>query len=108
MFYSNELLCLKGGRFGLIWYLAINNPFKDSSTLTKRGGRGRYGSSAVSLSEILSVDLKPVLHDLLRRLPIDSPEAFSLRLSATLLIGTVRCHVIRVRKLKRKIPLLFD
>ncbi|PIA16657.1 hypothetical protein COEREDRAFT_86746 [Coemansia reversa NRRL 1564] len=82
MFYSQDLLCRRGGRFGVIWLLA-----------TSGGNSRRLG---VNNRELMAIDIARTCTEI-----IVPPVPLSLRLSSTLLIGLVRA-------LARKSDLLFS
>ncbi|KAJ2083432.1 R8 protein [Coemansia sp. RSA 988] len=81
MFYSQDLLCKRGGRFGAIWLLAT------SGETSRRLG--------ITTKELIAVNISRTCADI-----IVPPVPLSLRLSSTLLIGLVRA-------LARKTHLLF-
>lgn len=70
MFYSQDLLCRRSGRFGSIWILA--------TTSNSRCSKGRY----ISNKEISNIDIPRICVDI-----IHPPAPLSLRLTSTLLIG---------------------
>ncbi|KAJ2354519.1 R8 protein [Coemansia sp. RSA 2618] len=68
MFYSQDLLCRRNGRFGAVWLLAMSN------------GRTRWQS--VGSRELAAIDIPQTCADI-----VAPPAPLSLRLTATLLVG---------------------
>ncbi|KAJ2844582.1 R8 protein, partial [Coemansia brasiliensis] len=68
MFYSQDLLCRRNGRFGAVWLLAISN------------GRSRW--HGIGNREIAAIDISQTCADI-----ISPPVPLSLRLTSTLLVG---------------------
>ncbi|KAJ2721667.1 R8 protein [Coemansia sp. D1744] len=68
MFYSQDLLCRRNGRFGAIWLLAMTN------------GRARWQS--VSNRELAGINIRQTCADI-----VAPPVPLSLRLTSTLLVG---------------------
>ncbi|KAI9473122.1 R8 protein [Coemansia sp. RSA 989] len=80
MFYSQDLLCRRNGRFGAVWLLATS------------GGRSRW--NGIGNREIAAIDISRTCADI-----ISPPVPLSLRLTSTLLVGLSRA-------LERKLHLL--
>ncbi|KAJ2451467.1 R8 protein [Coemansia sp. RSA 2336] len=80
MFYSQDLLCRRNGRFGAVWLLATSD------------GRSRW--NGIGNREIAAIDISRTCADI-----ISPPVPLSLRLTSTLLVGLSRA-------LERKLHLL--
>ena len=93
MYYSSDLLCLKGGKFGAIWILGIT-----------KSDRGK--EKDLPGSKVHSVDISSTSKALLDLLPIGSNH-ISLFLASTLSLGTVKCFELQVRNNFRLLILWF-
>ena len=117
MFYSVDLLSLKGGRMNIIWLLGMQRLYHRESSVAltftyqgqeradqeKEGGTSQSGSKGPmqgACEEVVSTIIT-IRHLLLSRFPVQGKEkSFSLRMSATLVYGVcinlrVQCEELR-------------
>ena len=83
MYYSSDLLNLRGGKFHVIWMLGCKKEDKDKD---------------LSLAKIHKTNLADIAKELSEMLP-RGPSQISLFLASTLSFGTVKCLYIKVRLL---------
>ena len=83
MYYSSDLLNIKGGKFHVIWFLGC-----------KKDDKGH--DKDLSASKIYKTELSKVVRELKELLP-RGPSHMSLFLASTLCFGTVKCLYIQVR-----------
>ncbi len=103
MFYSHDLLRLNG-KFAVVWLLG-NAPGAHSANRRRSGGGG--GGGRVSKSDVLRTDIGAVCLEICALLPVTSSNRghVSLRMAATLYLGTVDCHARQVQFLIRDMRL---
>ncbi len=96
MFYSHDLLRLNGGKFGVIWMLG-NSPGARGSNR-----RSRADGSKVSKADIMRTDVRKICLEVAALLPTSHRQHISLRMAATLYMGTVDCHARQVGERQRE------
>jgi len=95
MFYSKDLLCVRGGKFSTIWLVATS---KDKNAVIKK-----------KKSDLLKTNMAQLCHEISAMLPVRGKErSFSLRTSSILVCGT--CITLRVmaEDLRRSVLLLLS
>ena len=82
MFYSADLLSIRGGKFSTVWLMG--------------NSRDRKQSAKNKRIEIRKIDISAICEEMLKMLPVHGKEkSFSLRLSSILLYGT--CVIYRYK-----------
>ena len=82
MFYSADLLSIRGGKFSTVWLMG--------------NSRDRKQTAKNKRIEIRKIDIGSICEEMLKMLPVHGKEkSFSLRLSSILLYGT--CVVYRYK-----------
>ena len=97
MFFSKDLLSVKGGKFGTIWLLATT---KDRKTVVKK-----------KRAELIRTDMSKLCMELRRMFPVQRKEkSFSLRTSSILMYGDGICINLSVisEDLRRAVMLLLS
>ena len=83
MFYSTDLLNVRGGQFNLIWLMSTTH---DSKNLAKKRQK-----------ELLAANLGKLCEGISRMLPVTGKEkSFSLRTSSYLVHGLTVCFKLKV------------
>ena len=78
MFYSADLLSIRGGKFSTVWLMG--------------NSRDRKQTAKNKRIEIRKIDIASICKEMLKMLPVHGKEkSFSLRLSSILLYGTSLC-----------------
>ena len=86
MFYSNDLLSLRGGKFGIVWFLATS---KDRAAAVKK-----------KRALVVQTDLALLCKDLCRMIPVQGKfQSLSLRTSSFLIHGISIAHRVKVEAL---------
>ena len=89
MFYSNDLLSLRGGQLGIVWLLATS---KDKAAAIKK-----------KRSLVVQTDVGQMCKDLCRMIPVQGKsQSFSLRTSSFLIHGISIAHRVKVEELLRR------
>ena len=87
MFYSNELLAFKKGKFSVVWLLGANLDLLQ----TDDGAIVMRKAKRIKLEDILAVRVSAICLELEKWLPTQG-QHFSLRMISTLLAGISICH----------------
>eukprot|EP00092_Neocalanus_flemingeri_P008741 GFUD01009414.1.p1 GENE.GFUD01009414.1~~GFUD01009414.1.p1 ORF type:complete len:285 (-),score=97.64 GFUD01009414.1:82-936(-) len=93
MFYSSDLLCVRGGKFGTIWLLATT---KDRQAVFKK-----------KKSELMKMNVTKLCQELVNMFPVQGKnKSFSLRTSSILMYGTCIHLRLMSEDLRRSVLLL--
>eukprot|EP00092_Neocalanus_flemingeri_P087325 GFUD01110193.1.p1 GENE.GFUD01110193.1~~GFUD01110193.1.p1 ORF type:complete len:159 (-),score=51.77 GFUD01110193.1:115-591(-) len=93
MFYSSDLLCVRGGKFGTIWLLATT---KDRQAVFKK-----------KKAELMKMNMTKLCQELVNMFPVQGKnKSFSLRTSSILMYGTCIHLRLMSEDLRRSVLLL--
>eukprot|EP00092_Neocalanus_flemingeri_P026886 GFUD01029142.1.p1 GENE.GFUD01029142.1~~GFUD01029142.1.p1 ORF type:complete len:151 (-),score=54.62 GFUD01029142.1:114-566(-) len=94
MFYSSDLLCVRGGKFGTIWLLATT---KDRQAVFKKK----------KAAELMKTNMTRLCQKLVNMFPVQGKnKSFSLRTSSILVYGTCINLRLMSKDLRRSVLLL--